>query len=236
MNQHLSIMEQKKHPKVNLEKKRGLYSALGLLIALTMVLSALEFRMVSTFEKPIGSTPEFPDEIIDIIPVSIPKAPPPPVKKENLSKVISSILIDDSGAEEPIEISPLEIDPDDMVFASNAIKFSDEIVDEIDPIIYIPEVMPQFPGGIEALRKYLSKEMKYPKKAIYNGISGRVNLSFVIDKEGNISDVKIEHGLGGGCDEEAVRVVEAMPKWKPGKMGDKKVRVKYYLPIDFKLR
>jgi protein TonB len=229
-------MEQKKHPKVNLEKKRGLYAALGLLVALTMVLSALEFRMVSTFEKPIGSIPEFPDEIIEIIPVSIPKAPPPAIKKETISKVISSILIDDNGAEEPIAIVPLEIDPEDMVFASNTVKFSDEIVEEIDPIVYIPEVMPQFPGGIDALRKYLSKEMKYPKKAIYNGISGRVNLSFVVDKEGNISDVKIEHGLGGGCDEEAVRVVEAMPKWKPGKMGDKKVRVKYYLPIDFKLR
>lgn len=229
-------MEQKKLDKVNLEKKRGLYAALGLLIALTMVLSALEFRIVRTYENTGWNPPAFPDEIIEIIPVSIPKAPPPPVKNEIISKVISSILIDEVGEEEAIEIVPLEIDPEDMVFASNAVKFSDEIVEEIDPVVYIPELMPQFPGGMEALRKYLRKEMKYPKKALYGGISGRVNLSFVVDKEGNISDVKVEHGLGGGCDEEAVRVVKAMPKWKPGKMGDKKVRVKYYLPIDFKLK
>ena len=96
--------------------------------------------------------------------------------------------------------------------------------------------MPEFPGGFKALTEYLSKEMKYPAIALRNGTSGMVNLSFVVDKEGNITDVKVVHSIGGGCDEEGVRVVEAMPKWKPGKQGGQKVKVQYYLPLNFKLK
>jgi TonB family protein len=104
-----------------------------------------------------------------------------------------------------------------------------------DSIYQIVEVMPEFPGGTEKMMDYLSKNIKYPEAAKEKGISGRVFLSFVIEKDGAVSDVKVVKGIGKECDDEALRVVKAMPKWKPGLMKGKPVRVSYMLPIFFKL-
>jgi protein TonB len=98
------------------------------------------------------------------------------------------------------------------------------------------EDMPSFPGGEEALFKYLAQNIKYPQIAKEAGITGRVFVNFVIDKEGNVTDVKVLRGIGGGCDEEAVRVVKNMPKWSPGKQRGKPVKVSYNLPIKFSLK
>ncbi len=104
-----------------------------------------------------------------------------------------------------------------------------------DSIYQIVEVMPEFPGGMEKMMDYLSKNIKYPEEAKEKGISGRVFLSFVVEKDGAVSDVKVAKGIGKECDDEAVRVVQAMPKWKPGLQKGKPVRVSYLLPITFKL-
>ena len=104
-----------------------------------------------------------------------------------------------------------------------------------DSIYQIVEVMPVFPGGTDKMMDYLSKNIKYPEEAKEKGISGRVFISFVIEKDGSVNDVKVARGIGKSCDDEAVRVVKAMPKWKPGTMKGKPVRVNYMLPIFFKL-
>ena len=104
-----------------------------------------------------------------------------------------------------------------------------------DSIYQIVEVMPEFPGGMDKMMDYLSKNIKYPEEAKEKGISGRVFLSFVVEKDGAVSNVKVAKGIGKECDDEAVRVVKAMPKWKPGLMKGKPVRVSYMLPIFFKL-
>lgn len=104
-----------------------------------------------------------------------------------------------------------------------------------DSIYQIVEVMPEFPGGTEKLMEYLSGNIKYPEEAKEKGVSGRVFLSFVIEKDGAVSNVKVAKGIGKECDDEAVRVVKAMPKWKPGLMKGKPVRVGYMLPIFFKM-
>ena len=104
-----------------------------------------------------------------------------------------------------------------------------------DSIYQIVEVMPEFPGGTSEMMTYLSGNIKYPEEAKEKGISGRVFLSFVIEKDGAVSNVKVAKGIGKECDDEAVRVVKAMPKWKPGLMKGKPVRVSYMLPIFFKL-
>ena len=98
------------------------------------------------------------------------------------------------------------------------------------------EVMPEFPGGMEAMMKYLSENIKYPEQAKEKNTQGRVLVSFVVEKDGSISNVKVARGIGNGCDEEAVRVISAMPKWKPGKHNGKKVRVSFAIPISFKLQ
>ncbi len=97
------------------------------------------------------------------------------------------------------------------------------------------EVMPEFDGGMNKMYKWLGRNLKYPETAVNAGTQGRVVLTFVVEKNGKISDVKVLKGIGFGCDEEAIRVVKAMPAWKPGLQNGKPVRVKYTLPLFFSL-
>ena len=107
----------------------------------------------------------------------------------------------------------------------------------MDGKIYdVVEQMPQYPGGEEALKKYLKEELKYPSAAAQQGIHGRVIVSFVVNRDGSISDAKICKSLDTACDEEALRLVNGMPKWIPGKTDNKNVRVKYTLPVNFSLK
>ena len=105
-----------------------------------------------------------------------------------------------------------------------------------DKVLEKAEVMPEFPGGDQAMMDFVAKNVQYPQEAKDKEISGRVLVSFVIEKDGSITDVKVVKGIGGGCDEEAVRVVKAMPKWKPGMDKGNPVRVHYVLPLIFKLQ
>ena len=105
-----------------------------------------------------------------------------------------------------------------------------------DKVLEKAEVMPEYPGGDQAMMQFVAENVKYPQDAIDKEISGRVLVSFVVEKDGSIGDVKVVKGIGGGCDEEAVRVVNTMPKWKPGMDKGKPVRVSYMMPITFKLQ
>ncbi len=105
-----------------------------------------------------------------------------------------------------------------------------------DGVYAIVEQMPEFPGGQDQLLDYLISNIKYPKKAEEKGIEGRVYVSFVVNEDGSVSDVKVLRGIGGGCDEEAVRVVQSMPNWKPGVQKGKPVKVAYNLPVRFALK
>jgi len=104
-----------------------------------------------------------------------------------------------------------------------------------DSIYQIVDQMPEFPGGTEALLKFVANNVKYPEKAKDEEISGRVFISFVIETDGSVSNVEVKRGIGGGCDEEAVRVIKSLPNWKPGIKDGKPVRVSYMMPINFKL-
>lgn len=105
-----------------------------------------------------------------------------------------------------------------------------------EEIFVFVEDFPEFPNGEENMYKYLGANIKYPKDALENGIQGTVVVKFVVEKDGTISNVKAIRKIGGGCDEEAVRVVKRMPRWKPGKQRGKPVRTEFTLPIQFKLR
>lgn len=99
----------------------------------------------------------------------------------------------------------------------------------------IVEKLPEFPGGEESLFQYIKDNVKYPDKANRKGIEGRVVVNFIIDKDGNVTKPKVLSGIGYGCDEEALRVVAAMPKWTPGTQRGKPIAVAYNLPVRFKL-
>jgi TonB family protein len=104
-----------------------------------------------------------------------------------------------------------------------------------DSIFFLVEIMPQFPGGDNGLYQYLKKNVVYPALAKVQKIQGRVYIEFIVERDGSVSHVKIIRGIGGGCNEEAARVVAQMPKWTSGKMKDNPVRVQYTLPVKFTL-
>lgn len=132
----------------------------------------------------------------------------------------------------------LEVDPDGMKTDGMQSQLETGKADDVveGQIFTVVEEQPSFPGGVPALFKYLAAEVKYPVIAQENGIQGRVVTSFVVDKEGNIKQVKVERGVDPALDAEAIRVVKAMPKWIPAKQKGEAVAVRYILPVQFKLQ
>ncbi len=108
-------------------------------------------------------------------------------------------------------------------------------VPDSNAVLIVVEEMPAFPGGMPALSAYMSEHLKYPKEALKMRVEGRVFMQFVVEKDGSVSNAEVIRGIGYGCDEEALRVLRAMPAWKPGQQGGMPVRVRYSLPIRFKL-
>lgn len=107
--------------------------------------------------------------------------------------------------------------------------------EEVDEIFTIVEDQPAPDGGMAAFYQFVQKKLKYPAQARRMGIEGKVFVQFVVDKDGTLTEVKAVKGIGAGCDEEAVRVIEGAPKWKPGKQRGRSVKVRMILPITFKL-
>lgn len=115
----------------------------------------------------------------------------------------------------------------------NLMKFEPEYQDT--NIYSVVEIMPSFPGGDDARIHFLATNMIYPKAAKEKGIQGTVYITFVVEKDGSVSDVSVLRGIGGGCDEEAVRIVKQLPKWTPAYQNGKPVRVQFFMPIRFSL-
>lgn len=128
------------------------------------------------------------------------------------------------------------VDQEEIPFEYSGEDKSAPMDADTDQVFQVVEVDPEFPGGMEALIKYLSENIKYPEQAKKDKIQGKVYISFVVEKDGSVADAKVLRGIGGGCDEEALRVVNAMPKWTPGKMRNTPVRVQFNLPVVFKLQ
>lgn len=150
------------------------------------------------------------------------------VEKNELPLIES--LKSNSGTETVVSTNKSIYIPQTEVVENTEVSFKSE-----NKIEDWAEVMPEFPGGDKALMDYLKTNIKYPALAIENKIIGKVILSFVVNKDGNISDIKIRRSVGGGLDEAAIKVVKSMPPWKPGRQNGKAVSVMYNLPINFNL-
>lgn len=227
-------MEVKKTPKADLESKKTVFLQIGLVVVLSLVLVAFEWTSTdvnvdfSLQEEDI----EVEEEIIPITrqeEVKPPPPPPPPAVAD-----ILNIVEDDVELDEELEIMDTEMSQDDIVDFSNLV-FEEETREEGE-IFMIVEEMPEFPGGSEALQKYLAQSVRYPVIAQENGIQGRVYIQFVINQNGEVTNATILRGVDPSLDREALRVVEAMPKWKPGKQRNRPVRVSYTVPINFVLQ
>lgn len=222
-------MEYKKNPFYNLERKKPMLLFAGLMGALALTLAAFEYRTAEIRDVHPGVLDmQFLEE--EIIPVSKLKAPPPPPPPPPVDHfVISDELPEFYETEilEPLDIPDFPEMPE--VFEIHDVE---EIIHEL-PVYDFAEVMPSFPGGEEALYRYLGEVVKYPKEALRAGVGGKVYVVFVVNPDGTITDIAIEHGVGWGLDEEVLRAVAGMPAWNPGKQGGHKVAVRLRLPVGF---
>jgi periplasmic protein TonB len=213
---------------------------IGIAITAPMIISYLS-RINFTKEVKVteGITLEEPPPIDKSTPPPPPVEPPPPLKQT--IKFTPPVVVKDEEVEEP---PPTQEETKD-VQVSTITQEGEDLPDippepTVDPdegkVFTVVEEMPSFPGGEEKLFEYLSKGIKYPAIARENNITGRVYVNFVVDKDGKIKDAKVLRGIGGGCDEEALRVVRSMPDWKPGRQNGRNVQVSYNLPVNFNLK
>jgi len=223
-------MDPKKNPEVDIEKKRGMLFTIGLVGALAFILIAFEWAQFERSTMDLGKL-QLDIEEEEMIPITQQEPPPPPPPPPPQTTILD-IVEDDEEIEEEIEIEDTESDENLEI---EPIIVEEEEYEEPE-IFTIVEDMPSFPGGEAALFKYLGENIKYPAMAKDAGITGTVFVTFVVKEDGTVSGVRVLRGIGGGCDEEAIRVVQGMPKWKPGKQRGKAVRVQYNLPIRFVLR
>jgi len=234
-------MEAKKTPEANLENRKSFFFFVGLVAALAIVCIAFEWSLFEGDGSGLAQM-DIDDEEEEMIPITqqeyVPPPPPPPQPTQ------IEIVEDDEEIEDDMDIEETDINEDTEIEIVDI-----EEVNEEPEVFIVVEDMPTFPGCEKVkskkerekcadteLRKYLGRTVKYPAMAKDAGISGRVYVNFVVMEDGRISKIKLLKGIGGGCDEEAMRVVKKMPRWNPGKQRGRNVRVSYNLPINFVLR
>lgn len=228
-------MELKKNPKADLEKRRGLYLEIGLVMILAAALIAFN---VKSYDK--DDAKGFEREVIEeveeqIIQTDIQEPPPPPPPETPEVTTVIEVVSDDKEDVKVVNFSTeVTDDTKNIAIVPVVIEEEEEAVEE--QIFTVVENEPEFPGGMEALYKYLAQNIKYPQLARDNGITGKVYVTFVVEKDGSIANPKVLRDIGGGCGAEAIRVVKAMPKWSPGKQRGKAVRVQFNLPVSFNLK
>ena len=226
-------MEEKKSPKANLENKKLMFIQIGMIISLLIAWMAFEHKSYDRREidpSLLNRTVEVDEEMVEITKQEEQKPQPVEVPKQTTQLE----LVQDDVEVEDIEINA-DVDQNEVIEEYVPVEVEEEEVQEQE-IFQIVEEMPAYPGGDAKLMEYVAKNIKYPQIARETGIQGRVFVGFVVEPDGSVSNVKVLRGIGGGCDEEAMRVVKSMPKWKPGKQRGKAVRVSYMLPVNFKLQ
>ncbi len=210
-----------------------MFMQIGLIISLIIAWLAFEHKSYDKREidpSLLRQTEVVEEEMVEITKQEEPKPQPVEVPKQTTQLEI----VEDDVEVEDIEINA-EIDQAEVVEDYTPVEVEEEEVVEAE-VFTIVEEMPSYPGGDQKMYEYLGKNIKYPQIARESSIQGRVFVNFVVEPDGSVSNVKVLRGIGGGCDEEAVRVVKSMPKWKAGKQRGKAVRVSYTLPVVFKLQ
>ena len=226
-------MQLKKSPKASLEDKKLTYVLMGLVLVLSICYVAFEWTEKEVTKYEVTDTEFFFEEEIDIQQTTQETPPPPPPPAMQEVEVLN--VVEDDVETETIEINT-EDDKDVEVVIAPPVEAPVEEEEE-EVIFVVVESIPEFPGGQQALFKYLAENVKYPVIAQENGIQGRVICQFVVNKDGSIVDVVAVRSSGEpSLDKEAIRVIQSMPKWKPGKQRGKPVRVKYTVPVNFRLQ
>ena len=216
-------MKAKKNPKISIERKRGLFFQIGLVITLLAVLVAFEWKSYEKTDYSLGQLQmdDLEDEMIPITRQEE-KPPPPPPPPE-----IIEIVEDEVEIENELEVEDTDTDENEFI--------EQEEEDDSDEVFMVVEQMPVFPGGDLGLMKFIQKTTKYPPIAKENDITGKVFVSYVVNKKGKVTNVKVARSVDRYLDAEAVRVVKLLPYTTAGKQRGKPVNVQYTIPINFTL-
>ncbi len=222
-------MEAKKSDKADLTKKSSFYFSIGLMIAMSLAVMAFEWKQYDENLMDLqGKRTDNFDETMEVPPTEQPPPPAPVIQQPVVVEVP-----DEEEIKDDIKVN-LDVEVTDETKVEQ-IAVQAEEKEESDEIFNIVEESASPKGGIQAFYKYVGDKVKYPAQARRMGIEGRVFVEFVIGKDGSLSEVKAIKGIGAGCDEEAVRIIQSAPAWNPGKQRGKPVKQRYTLPIIFKL-
>ncbi|MBO7110629.1 MAG: energy transducer TonB [Bacteroidaceae bacterium] len=227
-------MEIKKSEHADLERGKGTSLLIGFVIALGVMFVALEWTQREVEDNSELYTAKDVSLNEEMIPITLPekKTVPPPPAAVTKAEIIE-IVEDDADIEEDIMAST-----EDNV---EWVDLDDYEVVEVEPepeeeeIFMVVEDQPEFPGGTAALLEYLRKNIKYPAICRENNIQGRVLVTFIVNKDGAIVEPEVVKSVNPSLDKEALRVISTMPNWKPGSQRGKPVRVKYTVPVNFRL-
>ena len=217
-------MKAKKNPKISIERKRGLFFQIGLVITLLVVLVAFEWKSYEKTDYSLGQLQmdDLEDEMIPITRQEEKPPPPPPPPPE-----IIEIVEDEVEIENELEVEDTDTDENEFI--------EQEEEEDSDEVFMVVEQMPVFPGGDLGLMKFIQKTTKYPPIAKENDITGKVFVSYVVNKKGKVTNVKVVRSVDRYLDAEAVRVVKLLPYTTAGKQRGKPVNVQYTIPINFTL-
>jgi protein TonB len=230
-------MEIKKTPRADLEKDKSLHLLMGLVVALAILFVGFEWG-----EKDIdvatdsGIATVIDDEDIDMT-IQEPPPPPPPPEPEIIKEPDILEIVEDEEEVESIQIASSEDDAlhaQTETYVAPVVEEEEEVDDNF--VFVTVEKMPEFPGGDAALLKWISDNINYPPVASENGIQGRVFCQFTVNADGSVEDVQVVRPVDPNLDKEAIRVLRKVPKFKPGEQRGKPVRVKYSVPVRFKLQ
>lgn len=226
-------MEIKKSPKADLQNKRGLLLEIGLIIALGLVIVAFWYTPKEhRIEKVDLNYAPVEVEIAEVTRQD--QKPPEPPKKIEVKVITDLLQVVKNDAKITTNVDFVDYD-DEAEIIQTVDVVEEEIVD--DQPFLIAETMPKFQGGdLNTFRTWVQQNVKFPQIALENGIQGRVVLSFVIEKDGSLTNIQVLQTPDRSLSEEAIRVLNKSPKWSPGKQRNQVVRVKYTLPVDFRVQ
>lgn len=228
-------MEAKKTPRADLENRRGLFLEIGLAVILAAALVAFNIKSYDKEVKEVSTRTADVEIDADIIQTAEETPPPPPPEEPEV--VATELNVVENDAEDIHEVGIINAEAKaDEALEFTRVEVKEEVEEAEEEVFLVVEEDPEFPGGLDALSKFIADNIKYPQLAKENNITGKVFVSFVVEKDGRVGQVKILRDIGGGCGNEAVRVVKMMPKWKPGKQRGKAVRTQFNLPVNFDLQ
>ena len=234
-NLNINNMEAKKTPRADLENRRGLFLEIGLAVILAAALVAFNIKSYDKEVKEVSTRTADVEIDADIIQTSEDTPPPPPPEEPEV--VATELNVVENDAEDIHEVGIINAEAKaDEALEFTRVEVKEEVEEAEEEVFLVVEEDPEFPGGLDALSKFIADNIKYPQLAKENNITGKVFVSFVVEKDGRVGQVKILRDIGGGCGNEAVRVVKMMPRWKPGKQRGKAVRTQFNLPVNFDLQ